>query len=101
MVRRQCIYALAVEIHRAAGRLIHTIQDIGQRGFAGAVGTDKADQFRPTHLERHPIEGLKPAKILFDVVDVEFHHLYPSTAACRLATVSSAMPARVNHWIIG
>ena len=50
--RRQLIDTGAVQVHRAAVGLDCTVEDIGQGGFPGPVGTDQADHLWPLDLER-------------------------------------------------
>jgi hypothetical protein len=95
---------LAVQINRAAVGLDRPVEHVGQRGLAGAVGADQADQFRPIDLERDAFQGMEPAEAFMQVLYNEVDHfaapasLVPASLAAvpRFATVSPATWPRLK-----
>ena len=88
-VGRQVVDARVVQIDGSAGRLDRAVQHICERGLAGAVRADQADQLCALHLEADALQDMQTAEVLVDTVDVQIDHgavtPFPEAAARRRA----------------
>src|SRR5205823_14633949 len=53
-----------LELHVAGARLLETREDVEQRRFAAARGTDEADEFTRCDVEADAVEGELVARVL-------------------------------------
>src|SRR6185436_7298862 len=82
-VRLAIEYAVALQEDVAGAGLIEPAQAVEQRGLAGAVGSDQAEDLALMHLERNAVERNDAAEHDADVANRKQRRLFPPRLGLR------------------
>jgi hypothetical protein len=90
LIRLQAAEGLSVKGDGAAGELVNAADQVEQRGLAGAVGADQAEDFPLVHGKTHLVDGDQTAE--GDGGLFQLQHLAPSFLCASLPRTMSMMP---------